>query len=55
MHPVFVSLARKAGCPILPVRVVRGGVVFGETIDLKGDERDSHIVAKEVMDRIYAL
>lgn len=55
VHPVFVSLARKAGCPILPVRVVKGGVVFGETIDLQGDDRDSLTVAKEVMERIYSL
>lgn len=54
-HPVFVALARKAGCPILPVKVVKGGVVFGETIDLKGDERDSQTVAMEIMGRIYAL
>jgi 1-acyl-sn-glycerol-3-phosphate acyltransferase len=54
-HPVFVALARKAGCPILPVRVVKGGVVFGETVDLRDDNRDNQTVAKEIMDRIYTL
>jgi 1-acyl-sn-glycerol-3-phosphate acyltransferase len=54
-HPVFVALARKAGCPILPVRVVKGGVIFGETIDLRGDDRDNQTVAKDVMGRIYTL
>jgi 1-acyl-sn-glycerol-3-phosphate acyltransferase len=55
VHPVFVALARKAGCPILPAKVVKGGVVFGEAIDLRGDERDTQTVAKEIMNRIYAL
>ena len=55
VHPIFVNLARKTGVKILPVRLSKREVVFGEAISIIGDSRDSEIVAREVMNKIYNL
>ena len=55
VHPIFVNLARKSGARIIPVKLSRREVIFGEAISLVGDSRDSELIAREVMNEIHNL
>lgn len=54
-NPSFVKLAKKRNVSILPVRIDKGRVVFGQLISLAEDARSDQQIAEEVMSKIYGM
>ncbi|KJR43029.1 1-acyl-sn-glycerol-3-phosphate acyltransferase [Candidatus Magnetoovum chiemensis] len=54
-RPVFVSLAKKTGALILPVKVEKNRIVFGSLVNVDNTVSDSQKQAQEIMDQIYKM
>lgn len=54
VRPIFVGLAKKYQVPILPVKIEKGRLVFGQLVFVNDDE-DNMETARKILDNIYNL
>lgn len=54
VRPIFVGLAKKYRAPILPVKIEKGRLVFGQLVFVN-DKDDNLETAKKILDSIYNL
>jgi hypothetical protein len=52
---VFVGLARKANCPVLPIKIVDDGIIIGKPINVVDDATDTGELAVKIMKDLYTL